>query len=75
MALDFLISYEAQLRLALFLAAFSALAVWEIVAPRRKLLTPKARRWLANLGILIVNTVAVRAVAPAAAVGIALFAE
>jgi len=36
---------------------------------------PKARRWLANLGILIVNTVAVRAIAPAAAVGIALFAE
>ena len=75
MAMDFLISYEAQLRLGAFLAAFSALAVWEIVAPRRKLLMPKGRRWLANLAILIVNTVAVRAIAPAAAVGIALFAE
>lgn len=75
MAMDFLINYEAQLRLGLFLAAFSALAVWEVVAPRRKLLMPKARRWLTNLAILIVNTVAVRAIAPAAAVGIALFAE
>jgi sterol desaturase/sphingolipid hydroxylase (fatty acid hydroxylase superfamily) len=75
MVLDALITYEAQLRLGLFLAAFSTLAVWEIFAPRRALLMPKARRWLANLGILIVNTVAVRAIAPAAAVGIALFAE
>jgi sterol desaturase/sphingolipid hydroxylase (fatty acid hydroxylase superfamily) len=75
MPLDFLISYEVQLRLGLFLAAFFALAVWEIAAPRRKLLMPKSTRWLANLGILIVNTIAVRAIAPAAAVGIALFAE
>jgi sterol desaturase/sphingolipid hydroxylase (fatty acid hydroxylase superfamily) len=73
--MDFLVSYEAQLRLGLFLAAFSALAAWEIVAPRRKLFMPRAGRWRANLGILIVNTVAVRAIAPAAAVGIALFAE
>ena len=75
MVVDALITYEAQLRLGLFLAAFSTLAVWEIFAPRRALVMPKARRWLANLGILIVNTVAVRAIAPAAAVGIALFAE
>ena len=75
MAMDFLINYEVPLRLGAFLAAFFALAVWEIVAPRRKLLAAKARRWLANLAILIVNTVAVRAIAPAAAVGIALFAE
>lgn len=73
--LELLIQYEAPLRFGLFLAVFAALAAWEIAAPRRLLLMPKARRWLANLGILIVNAVVVRAVAPAAAVGIAMFAE
>jgi sterol desaturase/sphingolipid hydroxylase (fatty acid hydroxylase superfamily) len=73
--LELLIQYEAPLRFGLFLAVFAALAAWEIAAPRRILLMPKARRWLANLGILIVNAVVVRAVAPAAAVGIAMLSE
>lgn len=73
--LELLIQYEAPLRFGLFLAVFAALAAWEIAAPRRILLMPKATRWLANLGILIVNAVMVRAVAPAATVGIAMLSE
>jgi sterol desaturase/sphingolipid hydroxylase (fatty acid hydroxylase superfamily) len=75
MPLDALIGYEAQLRLGLFLGGFLTLAVWEVLAPRRALVMPKVKRWVANLGILIINAIAVRAIAPAAAVGIALFAE
>jgi sterol desaturase/sphingolipid hydroxylase (fatty acid hydroxylase superfamily) len=72
---DALIDYEAPIRAGIFLSAFAALAIWELVAPRRALFTPKAQRWLANLSILITNTVLVRALFPAAAVGMAIVAE
>jgi sterol desaturase/sphingolipid hydroxylase (fatty acid hydroxylase superfamily) len=72
---DTLIIYEAPLRAGAFLIVFALLAVWEILAPRRTPVTPKAKRWLANLGILIINTTIVRVALPAAAVGIAIVAE
>jgi len=72
---ELLIEYEAPLRFALFACAFVALATWESIAPRRTLSTSKVTRWSANLGIFIMNTVMIRAVAPAAAVGIAVFAQ
>lgn len=70
-----LTEHEAPLRVAIFLAVFLIMAAWEVISPRRQLVASKGRRWVANLGILIVNTALVRAVFPAAAVGIALFAE
>jgi len=70
-----LMEHEAALRGAIFLAVFLVMAAWEVIAPRRQLALSRGRRWVANLGILIVNTALVRAVFPAAAVGIALFAE
>lgn len=73
--IEALVQYEAPLRLALFVVAFAALAAWEVFAPRRALLIPRARRWLANIAILILNASLVRIFAPAAAVGIAFFAE
>jgi sterol desaturase/sphingolipid hydroxylase (fatty acid hydroxylase superfamily) len=73
--LELLIQFEAPLRFGLFASVFTAMAAWEIVAPRRILTTPKAKRWFANLAILVVNTAVVRALAPAAAVGIAMAAE
>jgi len=66
---------DAPLRFAIFIAAFTVLAAWEVLAPRRKLAAPKRQRWTANLAILVTNTVLVRAIFPAAAVGIAAFAE
>jgi sterol desaturase/sphingolipid hydroxylase (fatty acid hydroxylase superfamily) len=66
---------DAPLRFAIFLAVFAVMAAWEIMAPRRKLAASKSQRWTANLAILITNTALVRAIFPAAAVGIAMFAE
>ena len=66
---------NAPLRFAIFLAVFAVMAAWEVVAPRRELVASKSQRWTANLAILITNTVLVRAIFPAAAVGIAMFAE
>jgi sterol desaturase/sphingolipid hydroxylase (fatty acid hydroxylase superfamily) len=55
-------------------AIFAALALWEWFAPRRHLIVGRAPRWPGNLGILAVDIVAVRLVAPTAVVGVALFA-
>lgn len=73
--LELLVTYEAPLRFGLFLTVFAAMAAWETIAPRRRLLIPRAKRWPANLGILMVNGVLIRAIAPAAAVGLAVLAE
>jgi len=67
-------SYEIVLRLAAFAALFTLMAVWEVLAPRRKLSVGRAARWPSNLGILIVDAIAVRLLIPAAALGAALFA-
>ena len=53
---------------------FAALALWEWHAPRRKLFVGRAPRWPGNLGILAIDIVAVRLVAPTAVVGVALIA-
>jgi sterol desaturase/sphingolipid hydroxylase (fatty acid hydroxylase superfamily) len=70
-----LTEHEAALRVAIFLAVFVTMAAWEVIAPRRQLAAARGCRWVANLGILFANTMLVRAVFPAAAVGFALFAE
>jgi sterol desaturase/sphingolipid hydroxylase (fatty acid hydroxylase superfamily) len=68
-------SAEAPARLVTFLAVFAVMAAWEVVAARRELSAAKGRRWLANLGLVAVDAVAVRLLFPAAAVGAALGAR
>ena len=66
---------EAGIRISCFVGVFLALAVWEVLAPRRALLLSKSLRWGSNLGLVLVNSLLLRFVAPLGAVGIALFAE
>ena len=70
-----LIELEPQLRLAAFISLFVVMAIWEIAAPRRPLSINKAYRWANNLGLVVVNSLLVRALFPTAAVGVALFAQ
>ncbi len=65
---------ELLIRSAFFAVVFAALALWEIGAPRRALVAGRAPRWPHNLGILLVDVLAVRILVPTAAVGAALFA-
>ena len=67
-------SLEIILRLAAFAGVFAVLALWEVLAPRRKLGVGRAPRWPSNLGILVADVLIVRLVAPTAVVGAALFA-
>ena len=66
---------EELIRFAAFAAVFAALALWELAAPRRKSLHARGARWPHNLGLLLVDVLVVRLVAPGAVIGVALAAE
>jgi sterol desaturase/sphingolipid hydroxylase (fatty acid hydroxylase superfamily) len=70
----FLLSHEPTIRLGFFAGVLASMAAWELVAPRRRQMVGRWRRWPGNLGIVVFDTVLLRLVFPAAAVGFALFA-
>jgi sterol desaturase/sphingolipid hydroxylase (fatty acid hydroxylase superfamily) len=65
---------EPAIRLGLFLVVFALIGLWELMAPRRALTTPKAMRWISNLGLVALNTLLLRLAFPLAAAGMAAFA-
>jgi sterol desaturase/sphingolipid hydroxylase (fatty acid hydroxylase superfamily) len=65
---------ELLVRTSAFALVFAAMAAWEFAAPRRSLTVGRKPRWASNLGILLVDVIAVRILIPTAAVGAALFA-
>ena len=69
-----IINHEPAIRLGFFVGIFLAVALGELAAPRRHLTTSKAARWFANIGIVVINTAAVRFLFPVAAVGMAVIA-
>ena len=71
----FLFEYEPIIRLSAFASVLGLMALWELLAPRRRQEIGRARRWPGNLGVVVVDTLLVRLVFPTAAVGVALVAE
>jgi sterol desaturase/sphingolipid hydroxylase (fatty acid hydroxylase superfamily) len=71
----FVLTHEALLRLGFFLGTFAFMALWEWLAPRRILTVSKVLRWANNLGIVFLYTALLRVLFPAAAVGMAVFAQ
>jgi len=67
-------SNEPGIRLGFFFGVLALIAVWEILAPRRRLSVPKLSRWANNLGLVFLNTLVLRLLFPTAAVGMAAFA-
>jgi sterol desaturase/sphingolipid hydroxylase (fatty acid hydroxylase superfamily) len=77
--------HELLIRLSVFLGVFAALAVLERALPRRRPLAPRSARWTANIGLVVIDTLALRALAfalpilavaaaiDAAALGVGLF--
>ncbi len=72
---DVILNHEPVIRLACFLGVFAVMAVWELLAPRRRLSQPKAQRWFNNLGLVVFNTALLRLLFPLAAVGMATTAK
>jgi sterol desaturase/sphingolipid hydroxylase (fatty acid hydroxylase superfamily) len=63
------------LRLGFFVGVFSLVAIGELLAPRRALITPKARRWARNLTLILMNPLVVRLLFPVLATGLAVTAS
>ncbi|MBI5040735.1 MAG: sterol desaturase family protein [Gammaproteobacteria bacterium] len=72
---SFIRGHEVPIRLGFFFGIFAVMAIWELVAPRRRLTQPKGVRWLNNVGLVFFNSFLLRLVFPTAAVGMALFAR
>lgn len=70
---EFVVRNEAAIRLAFFASIFVTVALGELVSPRRTLVASKASRWIANLGIVAIDTVVVRLIFSGAAVGTAVW--
>ena len=66
---------EIIVRLSFFAGMLLIISVWELAAPRRRLAATKIPRWTSNLGLVALNTVAVRLLIPVTAVAAAIFAE
>jgi len=71
----FLIDNAVMTRLGSFALVFVVMALWEKVSPRRTLNTPKVTRWLNNLLLTFLNSVALKFVFPITATGVALIAR
>lgn len=69
------IDHEVVLRFGVFISILLAIAMWEILVPRRTLTQDKKYRWANNLGLVVLNTLILRVVFPVAAVGAAVFAQ
>ena len=72
---EFVMSHEVIIRLVFFFGILLIMALWEFAAPRRRLTVSKALRWINNLGIVFLDSFLVRIIFPAAAVGMAAFAQ
>jgi sterol desaturase/sphingolipid hydroxylase (fatty acid hydroxylase superfamily) len=72
---EWLLANEIGIRLGFFIGIFALMALWEIAAPRRALSVSKAGRWLNNIALVALNSLLLRLLFPAAAVGLAALAQ
>ncbi len=77
--MDLVMEHEPAVRLGFFFGILVLMAIWEHLAPRRRPTVARSIRWLSNLGLVAINTIALRALqifgVPILAVGLALLAE
>jgi sterol desaturase/sphingolipid hydroxylase (fatty acid hydroxylase superfamily) len=74
-SLQALVENEAITRIAAFVGVFVLVAVWEAFSSRRRRALAKQARWPHNLGLLLVDILALRLIAPGAAIAVAVAAE
>ncbi|MBI1778355.1 MAG: sterol desaturase family protein [Proteobacteria bacterium] len=72
---NLILAHESTIRLAFFGGMLAAMAAWEVLAPRRQRVVSRWVRWPSNFGIVVLNTVLIRALFPVAAVGLAALGE
>ncbi len=70
-----ILAAEPTIRLAAVLGVLSAMALWEVAAPRRRLDIPRVIRWTNNITLVVIDTAILRLSFPILAVGLAAVAE
>ncbi len=71
---EFILTNEIAIRMGFFAGVFALVALWEVAAPKRMPTVSRLVRWTNNIGLVILNSVILRLVFPAAAVGVAAVA-
>ncbi|GGX73766.1 fatty acid hydroxylase [Litorimonas cladophorae] len=66
---------EAQIRLSIFLGMLILMSAIEAFFPAKSRTQSRGRRWTTNLGLVVIDTLAIRLLFPVIAVGAALWAE
>lgn len=72
---EFILGNEVPIRLGFFFGIFILMAILELIVPRRALSVSKTVRWGNNLALIFLNSLVLRLLFPAAAVGVAAFAQ
>ena len=72
---EYILSHEAAIRLGFFIGILALMGFWEWIAPRRPHHTSQKSRWFANLGIVVIDSLALRLVFPVTAVYMASLNE
>ncbi|MEK9754263.1 MAG: sterol desaturase family protein [Rhodospirillaceae bacterium] len=72
---NFVLEFETQIRLSAFFGVLLVMATWEWVSPKLPQTLPRTKRWPANIGIVVLNTLLVRILFPVLPVGVAAIAE
>jgi sterol desaturase/sphingolipid hydroxylase (fatty acid hydroxylase superfamily) len=72
---NWILEHQAGLRLGAFVGVLLALLAAEVLWPRRAGPMRRALRWPSNFGVVVLDTVVVRLLLPAGAIGAAVWAE
>lgn len=65
---------DLLIRMSTFLGVLTIMALWEVGAPRRSFSLPRGPRWFANITVVVLDSVIVRLLFAAGAVGMAMLA-
>jgi sterol desaturase/sphingolipid hydroxylase (fatty acid hydroxylase superfamily) len=69
------VAHEPLIRFGVFLFIFLAIALWEVLAPRRQQSFSRRARWTNNIELLLLDAALLRIAAPGAAIAVALAGE
>lgn len=72
---DIILAAEPTIRIIAFFAVLTAMALWEVAAPRRRRDIPRVVRWTNNIALVVLDTAILRLTFPILAVGLASMAE
>lgn len=73
-SMDSYLNTDVLIRLSAFAGVLGLMALWEVRMPRRPLTTAKRRRWSANLAVVALDSIILRLLFAAGAVGAAALA-